>query len=39
MMYPDMIFDSEEFITIQENELVSLICQDDLQVKEVKIWN
>ncbi|RIB29217.1 hypothetical protein C2G38_2027897 [Gigaspora rosea] len=37
--YPEKIFDSEEFITIQENALVSLISRDDLQMEEVKIWN
>ncbi|KAF0549490.1 BTB-domain-containing protein [Gigaspora margarita] len=27
------------FFTLQESALVSLISQDDLQIKEVKIWN
>ncbi|RIB24646.1 hypothetical protein C2G38_638654 [Gigaspora rosea] len=36
--YPDKIFDSEDFFSLQENALVSLISRDDLQMKEVKIW-
>ncbi|RIB26725.1 hypothetical protein C2G38_2162557 [Gigaspora rosea] len=30
--YPNKIFDSEEFFTLQENALVSLISRDDLQM-------
>ncbi|RIB24642.1 hypothetical protein C2G38_2031708 [Gigaspora rosea] len=37
--YPDTIFDSEDFFSLQENALVSLISRDDLQMKEVTIWN
>ncbi|RIB18187.1 hypothetical protein C2G38_2142247 [Gigaspora rosea] len=37
--YPSKIFDSEEFISLQENALISLISRDDLQMEEVKIWN
>ncbi|RIB03394.1 hypothetical protein C2G38_784438 [Gigaspora rosea] len=37
--YPNKIFDSEDFFSLQENTLVSLISRDDLQMKEVKIWN
>ncbi|RIB18897.1 hypothetical protein C2G38_1311920 [Gigaspora rosea] len=37
--HPEKIFDSHEFITIQENALVSIISRDDLQTDEVKIWN
>ncbi|RIB29208.1 hypothetical protein C2G38_2155883 [Gigaspora rosea] len=37
--YPEKIFDSEDFITIQENALISLISRDDLQMEEVKLWN
>ncbi|RIB20170.1 hypothetical protein C2G38_2141291 [Gigaspora rosea] len=33
------IFDSEEFFTLQENALASLISRDDLQMEEIKIWN
>ncbi|RIB24653.1 hypothetical protein C2G38_639059 [Gigaspora rosea] len=36
---PDKIFDSEDFFSLQENALVSLISRDDLQMKAVKIWN
>src|SRR5260363_481124 len=37
--YPDKIFESENFSSLQENSLVSLISRDDLQMEEVKIWN
>ncbi|RIB24650.1 hypothetical protein C2G38_2168076 [Gigaspora rosea] len=37
--YPDKIFESEDFFSLQDNALVSLISRDDLQMKEVKIWN
>ncbi|RIB12032.1 hypothetical protein C2G38_56211 [Gigaspora rosea] len=37
--YPDKVFESEDFSLLQENALVSIICRDDLQMKEVKIWN
>ncbi|RIB24786.1 TLD-domain-containing protein [Gigaspora rosea] len=37
--YPSKVFESEDFITLQENALVSLIGRDDLQLEEVKIWN
>ncbi|RIB05254.1 hypothetical protein C2G38_614012 [Gigaspora rosea] len=37
--YPNKIFESEEFTSLQENALVSLIKRDDLQMEEVKIWN
>ncbi|RIB09219.1 hypothetical protein C2G38_2251527 [Gigaspora rosea] len=37
--YPDKIFESEDFVSLQENTLVSIISRDDLQMKEVKIWN
>ncbi|RIB00087.1 hypothetical protein C2G38_2256877 [Gigaspora rosea] len=33
-----MIFDSENFTSIQENALISLIKRDDLQMEEIKIW-
>ncbi|RIB28940.1 hypothetical protein C2G38_1313536 [Gigaspora rosea] len=38
-MYQDKIFESRDFINLQENALISLIIRDDLQMKEVKIWN
>ncbi|RIB10117.1 hypothetical protein C2G38_2265583 [Gigaspora rosea] len=37
--YPNKIFESENFTSVQENSLVSLIKRDDLQMEEVKIWN
>ncbi|RIB28944.1 hypothetical protein C2G38_1313661 [Gigaspora rosea] len=37
--YPDKIFEYRDFINLQENALISLIIRDDLQMKEVKIWN
>ncbi|RHZ72558.1 hypothetical protein Glove_242g9 [Diversispora epigaea] len=36
--YPSLIFDAEDFTSLQEAVLVSLLKRDDLQVKEVKIW-
>ncbi|RIB26478.1 hypothetical protein C2G38_256972 [Gigaspora rosea] len=37
--YPNIIFDSEDFTSLQENALISLIKRDDLQLKEVEVWN
>ncbi|RIB00430.1 hypothetical protein C2G38_2234328 [Gigaspora rosea] len=37
--YPSKIFDSEDFITLQENALVSLISRDDLQMEENTLQN
>ncbi|RIB17215.1 hypothetical protein C2G38_1450578 [Gigaspora rosea] len=37
--YPIKVFESEDFISLQENALISLIERDDLQMEEVKIWN
>ncbi|RIB18678.1 hypothetical protein C2G38_2245621 [Gigaspora rosea] len=39
LKYPNKIFESEDFTSIQENALVSLIKRDDLQMEEVKIWD
>ncbi|RHZ72431.1 hypothetical protein Glove_242g24 [Diversispora epigaea] len=36
--YPSLIFDAEDFASLQESALVSLLKRDDLQVEEVKIW-
>ncbi|RIB00056.1 hypothetical protein C2G38_1358562, partial [Gigaspora rosea] len=36
--YPDKFFDSEDFTSIKENALVSIIKRDDLQMKEANIW-
>ncbi|RIB17293.1 hypothetical protein C2G38_1444008 [Gigaspora rosea] len=37
--HPNIIFDSEDFNSLNENALVSLIKRDDLQMEEIKIWN
>ncbi|KAF0383121.1 serine-enriched protein [Gigaspora margarita] len=37
--YPNIIFESEEFTLLQENSLISLIKRDNLQLKEIEIWN
>ncbi|RIB10559.1 hypothetical protein C2G38_178546 [Gigaspora rosea] len=36
---PNKVFESEDFTSLQENALISLIERDDLQMEEVKIWN
>ncbi|RHZ78286.1 hypothetical protein Glove_166g115 [Diversispora epigaea] len=36
--YPSLIFDAEDFSSLQETALVSLLKRDDLQVEEAKIW-
>ncbi|RIB05195.1 hypothetical protein C2G38_620008 [Gigaspora rosea] len=37
--YPNLIFDSENFVSLKEDALISLIERDDLQMEEIKIWN
>ncbi|RHZ88035.1 hypothetical protein Glove_26g184 [Diversispora epigaea] len=37
--YPNLIFDSSNFTSLQESALVSLLKRDDLQMKEVEIWD
>ncbi|RHZ83893.1 hypothetical protein Glove_87g8 [Diversispora epigaea] len=37
--YPNLIFESEDFTSIQETALVSILKRDDLKVKEIKIWD
>ncbi|RIB03422.1 hypothetical protein C2G38_782384 [Gigaspora rosea] len=37
--YPDKIFESEDFVSLQENALVSIISRGDLQMEEIRIWN
>ncbi|RHZ87599.1 hypothetical protein Glove_33g279 [Diversispora epigaea] len=37
--YPNLIFDSSDFTSLQESALVSLLKRDDLQMKEVEIWD
>ncbi|RHZ70480.1 hypothetical protein Glove_271g57 [Diversispora epigaea] len=36
--YPNLIFDTEDFTSLQESALVSLLKRDDLQLEEVIIW-
>ncbi|RHZ60540.1 hypothetical protein Glove_352g41 [Diversispora epigaea] len=36
--YPNIIFDAEDFTSLQESALVSLLKRDDLQLEEVIIW-
>ncbi|RHZ68615.1 hypothetical protein Glove_294g129 [Diversispora epigaea] len=36
--YPTLIFDRSDFISLSESALVSLLKRDDLQMKEIKIW-
>ncbi|RHZ81694.1 hypothetical protein Glove_117g45 [Diversispora epigaea] len=37
--YPNLIFDTDDFASLPESALVSLLKRNDLQMKEVKIWN
>ncbi|RHZ82275.1 hypothetical protein Glove_110g71 [Diversispora epigaea] len=37
--YPNLIFDSSDFTSLQESALVSLLKRDNLQLEEVKIWD
>ncbi|RHZ85097.1 hypothetical protein Glove_71g128 [Diversispora epigaea] len=37
--YPNLIFDSDDFASLKESALVSLLKRDDLQMEEVKIWD
>ncbi|RHZ89921.1 hypothetical protein Glove_9g173 [Diversispora epigaea] len=36
--YPNLIFDSGDFTSLQESALVSLLKRDDIQMEEGKIW-
>ncbi|RHZ88259.1 hypothetical protein Glove_24g64 [Diversispora epigaea] len=36
--YPNLIFDAEDFNSLQESAQVSLLKRDDLQLEEVVIW-
>ncbi|RHZ84816.1 hypothetical protein Glove_74g187 [Diversispora epigaea] len=36
--YPNTIFESENFLTLSEDTLISIIKKDDLQLEEIKIW-
>ncbi|RHZ87623.1 hypothetical protein Glove_33g165 [Diversispora epigaea] len=37
--YPNLIFDSSDFTSLPESALLSLLKRDDLQMKEVEIWD
>ncbi|RHZ46860.1 hypothetical protein Glove_606g48 [Diversispora epigaea] len=37
--HPILIFESEDFTSLQETALVSILKRDDLNVEEIKIWD
>ncbi|RHZ78388.1 hypothetical protein Glove_165g120 [Diversispora epigaea] len=37
--YPNLIFESEGFTSLQETALVSILMRDDVRVEEIKIWD
>ncbi|RHZ78381.1 hypothetical protein Glove_165g127 [Diversispora epigaea] len=37
--HPNLIFESEDFASIQETALISILKRDDLNVEEIKIWD
>ncbi|RHZ51141.1 hypothetical protein Glove_482g57 [Diversispora epigaea] len=37
--YPNLIFESEDFTSLQETALISVLKRDDLNVEEIKIWD
>ncbi|RHZ86340.1 hypothetical protein Glove_52g146 [Diversispora epigaea] len=37
--YPNLIFESENFNSLQETALISILKRDDLKVEEIKIWD
>src|SRR6185369_3109534 len=37
--YPNLIFESEDFTSLQETALVSILARDDLKDEETKIWD
>ncbi|RHZ85375.1 hypothetical protein Glove_66g131 [Diversispora epigaea] len=37
--YPNSIFESKDFTSLQETALISILERDDLKVKEIKIWD
>ncbi|RHZ67414.1 hypothetical protein Glove_301g14 [Diversispora epigaea] len=37
--YPNLIFDSNDFTSLKESALITLLKRDDLQIEEVKIWD
>ncbi|RHZ65292.1 hypothetical protein Glove_318g34 [Diversispora epigaea] len=36
---PNLIFDADNFTSLPESALISLLRQDNLQMKEIKIWD
>ncbi|RHZ67579.1 hypothetical protein Glove_300g70 [Diversispora epigaea] len=36
---PNLIFESEDFTSLQETALISILQRDDLKVEEIKIWD
>ncbi|RHZ78589.1 hypothetical protein Glove_159g7 [Diversispora epigaea] len=37
--YPNLIFESEDFTSLQETALISILKRDDLNIEEIKIWD
>ncbi|RHZ81607.1 hypothetical protein Glove_117g386 [Diversispora epigaea] len=37
--YPNLIFESEDFTSLQETALISILQRDDLKVEEINIWD
>ncbi|RHZ83805.1 hypothetical protein Glove_87g231 [Diversispora epigaea] len=37
--YPNLIFESEDFASLQETALISILKRDDLKIEEIKIWD
>ncbi|RHZ77461.1 hypothetical protein Glove_177g157 [Diversispora epigaea] len=37
--YPKLIFDADDFTSLEESALVSLLKRNDLQIEEVQIWD
>ncbi|RHZ89961.1 hypothetical protein Glove_9g254 [Diversispora epigaea] len=37
--YPNLIFESEDFTSLQKSALISILKHDDLQIEESKIWD
>ncbi|RHZ77533.1 hypothetical protein Glove_177g144 [Diversispora epigaea] len=39
LKYPKLIFDADDFTSLEESALISLLKRNDLQMEEVKIWD
>ncbi|RIB09367.1 BTB/POZ protein [Gigaspora rosea] len=37
--HPNLVFDSDDFSSVQENALITLLKRDDLQIEESEIWD